>query len=415
MSRPRRPRGSRNPRLNPGRLAAGRALLAVERGAHAEDMLARLAPDDDADRRLAWHLVLGVLRRQGALDHVLAAVGGRSLRKVDPPARVALRIGLFELASSRTATHAAVDQAVELCRRLGGRRATGFVNAVLRRAGQQPLPDDPWLELPDWLATAWRPTMKAWVQRLSSPPPLCGVWRDPAAPVTVLESRPVTAGGVSVPGAFSLTDSSGAVDALPGFAEGAWWVMDPAAAAVADLCRAGQGDRVLDACAAPGGKSLRLASLGAEVVATDLSPDRLARVDEAAARTGLAVQTRVHDWLEGPADELGRFDVVLVDAPCTGLGTIRRHPEIRWRRQPTDPAAMALRQRRILANAATHVADGGRLVYAVCSPMPEEGEAVVATLTGWTVVQAFATVPPAGDEDAFQGFVLQRATAPSSR
>ncbi|RME26959.1 MAG: rRNA cytosine-C5-methyltransferase, partial [Deltaproteobacteria bacterium] len=116
------PKRRRRTQINPGRLAAGRALLAVERGAHAEDMLASLAPPEGPDRRLAWHLVLGVLRRQGSLDHRLAEVSGRPLRKVDPPARVALRLGLFEQVESRTAPHAAVDQAVELCRHLGGRR-----------------------------------------------------------------------------------------------------------------------------------------------------------------------------------------------------------------------------------------------------------------------------------------------------
>ncbi len=396
----------RRTRLNPGRLAAGRALLAVERGAHAEDLLAELAPEQDSDRRLAWHLALGVLRRVGSLDAVLARVAGRPVHKIDPPARAALRLGLFELHHSRTADHAAVDQAVELCRTLGGGRATGFVNAVLRKAGKLPLPTDPWLEVPPWLRKRLEPTFSPWVARFADAPPLCGVWRD--APVADLDTVPARAAGVEVPGAFQVVDTAGAVDALPGFAEGAWWVMDPAAVAVADLVQAAPGQRVLDACAAPGGKSLRLASQGADVVAVDLEPHRLALVDQSAARTGLAVQTLAHDWLSGPAPDLGLFDAVLVDAPCTGLGTLRRHPEIRWRRQPTDPAAMALRQRRILAAAAQHVAPGGRLVYAVCSPMPEEGQAVADSLRGWTVQQRWATAPPLDEEDAFSAFVLQR-------
>lgn len=394
--------------LNPGRLAAGRVLLAVERGGHAEDLLAELAPAAPGDRRLAWHLAMGVLRRQGSLDAALEPVAGRPMAKVDPPARAALRLGLFEVHLSRAPVHAALDQAVELCRRLGAPRATGFVNAVLRKAASQPLPQDPFLDLPPWLARRWRGALDTWVAGLSSPAPLAGVWRDPAQPVPDLPTEPATAGGLPVPGAFLVVDPQGPVEALPGFAEGRWWVMDPAAAAVADLARPGPGLRVLDACAAPGGKSLRLAAAGAQVLAVDLVPARLARVDEASARTGLAVSTRLHDWLDGPLPDPLLFDAVLVDAPCTGLGTLRRHPEIRWRRQPTDPAAMALRQRRILAHAATHVAPDGRLVYAVCSPLPEEGQAVADGLPGWRVEQSLRTGPPDGHEDAFQAFVLRR-------
>ena len=410
--------GPRSP-LNPGRLAAGRTLLAVERGAHAEDMLAELAPEDDADRRLAWHLVLGVLRRQGALDTLLEQVAGRPMARVDAAARIALRIGLFEATLARTPLHAAVDQAVELCRRCDAPRATGFVNAVLRKAAERPLPEDPALDLPPWLRERWLPAMAAWVGKLDQPPPLCGTWRNPEAPVPELQTRPVRAAGVEVPGAFAVVDPRGPVTELPGFAQGAWWVMDPAAAAVADLglpLGLPAGSRVLDACAAPGGKSLRLASRGAQVVAVDLEPHRLAQVAEGGARTGLSLQIRVHDWLQGPLPDVGaEFDLVLVDAPCTGLGTVRRHPEIRWRRQPTDPAAMALRQRQILQAASTHLAPGGRLVYAVCSPMPEEGTGVVQTLSGFSIHQAWASVPPTDDEDAFQAFVLQRAGRPATQ
>ncbi|MCB9778070.1 MAG: hypothetical protein H6742_05870 [Alphaproteobacteria bacterium] len=404
---PARPRA--RTRLNPGRLAAGRSLLAVERGGHVEDLLAETAPSEGADRGLAWHLALGVLRQQRRLDTALAAHCGRPLVKVDAGARIALRIGLFEAAASRTPDHAAVDQAVELCRRLGAPRATGFVNAVLRKAAAVPLDDDPQLGLPPWLVERFADGWEAWRARLDEAPPLCGVWRDAAQVVEGVAAGPARAAGSDVPGAFVVADAQGAVEDLPGFREGRWWVMDPAAAAVADLAGAGEGTRVLDACAAPGGKSLRLAASGAQVTAVDLVPARLARVDEASARTGLAVQTRVHDWLDGPSDDLGLFDVVLVDAPCTGLGTLRRHPEIRWRREPTDPAAMALRQRRILAAAARHVTQGGRLVYAVCSPMPEEGPQVAEALSGWQVVQRWSSAPPQDDEDAFQAFVLERS------
>ena len=401
--------GNRRARLNPGRLAAARALLSVQEGAHAEDILESVAPPDGPDRRLAWHLALGVLRRRGSLDHALAAhlkPGG--VAELDPPVQAALRIGAFDLLFSRTPRHAAVSQAVELCRGLKAGRASGLVNAVLRRTEAKDLPRGPLADLPDWLADRWR-TWPDWVARLREPPPLSGVWRDQPHPDLAVTTA--LAGGVAVPGAFVVTDPTGAVTDLPGFADGAWWVMDAAAAAVADLCLPPTGDgaqlRVLDACAAPGGKTMRLAAQGARVTAVDLEPHRLDRVRENLARTGLeAEQVLSWDWLDGAHPDLETFDVVLVDAPCSALGIVRRHPEITWRRQPTDPLAMSLRQREILAAAARHVAPGGRLIYAVCSPMPEEGEQVVADLDGWQVASTWSSTPPAGDEDAFQAFVL---------
>ena len=390
-------------RLNPGRLAAGRALIAVERGGHAEDLLAELAPSSPADRALAWHLALGVLRRQGALDAALKPTLSRAIRKLDPAPRIALRIGLFEAKLSRTPLHAAVDQAVELTRRLGGGRASGLVNAVLRKAAKRPLSDDPALDLPPWLAERWS-DWPDWLRRLRDPARICVVTPDRSAPPE-LSVAPAEAGGQSVPGAWWVSGTRGAVEDWPGFSEGRWWVMDPSAAAVADLC---VGPTVLDACAAPGGKSFRLASAGHTVAAVDLEPHRLQRLTDSAQRLGIAISTRSHDWLTGPCEALGQFDTVLVDAPCTGLGVVRRHPEIRWRRLATDPAAMAMRQRRIVTAAASHVREGGRLVYAVCSPMPEEGMGVVERLSGWRLDAALQLCPPAGDEDAFQAFVLTR-------
>lgn len=390
-------------RLNPGRLAAGRALIAVERGGHAEDLLAELAPKQPSDRALSWHLALGVLRRQGALDSAIKPHLSRAMHKLDPAPRIALRVGLFEAALSRTPLHAAVDQAVELTRRLGGGRAAGLVNAVLRKAARAPLPDDPFLDLPPWLAERWS-QMGDWVARLREPARICVVSKDGSLP-SELSVQPAEAGGVVVPGAHWVNEAHGSVEHWPGFAQGRWWVMDPAAAAVADLC---VGDRILDACAAPGGKSFRLASRGAAVLSVDLEPRRLARLSEGAARLGLPMQSRQHDWLSGPIDGLGSFDTVLVDAPCTGLGVIRRHPEIRWRRLASDPAAMAFRQRRILRAASEHVAEDGCLVYAVCSPTAEEGEGVAAGLDGFEITKRWGSCPPAGDEDSFQAFVLRR-------
>jgi 16S rRNA (cytosine967-C5)-methyltransferase len=153
---------------------------------------------------------------------------------------------------------------------------------------------------------------------------------------------------------------------------------------------------------------MRLASHGHTLVATDVSPSRLQRVEEASARLGLGVETAVHDWEAASSESLGLFDGVLVDAPCTGLGTIRRRPEIRWRRLLSDPAAMAIRQLRILQHASLHVKEGGKLAYSVCSPSDEEGRGVVDQLEGWSLQEEWRNLPPEHGEDVFQCFLLER-------
>lgn len=403
-------------RVNPGRLAALRALVGVDGGAHAEDLLDELAPRADRDRRLAWALVLGVLRRRGAVDHLLQPFLRQPLEQLDPPVRAALRLGAYELRATRVPVHAAVSQAVEACRAAGARRAAGLVNAVLRKVGGGELPADPFLDLPPWLRERWH-GWGDWVARLGEPAPTCLALRPGAEVPASLELREARLDGEVLPHAGWL-GVGGRVEELEGYEAGGWWVMDPAAIRTADLCLRWSdlaAPRVLDACAAPGGKALRLASLGAEVRCTDSSASRLRRLAENAARADLPLVARVHDWLEGPGEALGSFDVVLVDAPCTGLGTVRRHPEIKWRRLPTDPAAMALRQRRILRNAATRVRPGGLLVYSVCSTEPEEGLPVAEGLAGWRVAHRWSATPPAGDEDGFQvfGLIADEAAASS--
>lgn len=390
--------------LNPGRLAAARVLLAVNEGAHAEDLLDELAPPPGPDRGLAWHTVLGVLRRRGSLDAALEEnLRGKPVGSLEAPVQTALRVGAHDLLLSRTPRHAAVSQGVELARALGVGRASGLVNAVLRRT--QALPDDPRLDLPPWLADRWSPH-QAWIRSLQHAPPLCGVWRD--GPVDALEAERLE----DPAGAFVLGAGQGNLASLPGFQDGSWWVMDPAALRIADLLAAHlpEGASVLDACAAPGGKAMRLAARGFPVTAVDLEPHRLDRLSENFDRTNLPLAARhAWNWTTGPHATLGTFAGVLVDAPCTGLGTIRRHPEIKWRRKPSDPAAMALRQREILRHCAEHVAEHGMLAYAVCSPMAEEGRAVAESLPGWRIVEQLEGSPPHGDEDAFQGYVLTRA------
>lgn len=396
-------------RPNPGRVAAARALLAVDAGEHAEEALARLAPADPADRALAWSLVFGVLRRRPELDAAITTVARRAVRNLDPGVLATLRVGTYERRHTRVPPHAATAQAVEVARALSLAHAAGFVNAVMRRVAEVEVPPDARLGHPEWLAARWRArygaAADAWMAANNQPAPLWIVARDDAAGVArAFQHQGVTAVPHALPGVLRV-EGGGPVPELPGFAEGRWWVMDPAAVAVADLVTPlAPGDRVLDACAAPGGKSFRLASRGAAVTATDLDAERLGRVREGAARLGLPMETLVHDWSVGPLD--GAWDAVLVDAPCTALGLLRRHPDIRWRRRPEDIPAAALRQRRILAHAARCVRPGGALVYAVCSPEPEEGPEVVATL-GWTVEAVHEDAPATDGRDAFWGARLR--------
>ncbi len=397
-------------RVNGGRLAAIRALVAVEHGEHVEESLARFAPAAGPDRALSWHLALGVLRSRSALDELVRLVARRGVTTLDPPVAAALRVGLFELRRGGVAPHAAVDQAVEAVRALGLAHAAGFVNAVLRRSTDVPLAEEAWLGHPAWLVARWRARYGAadadrWMEANNAPAPVHLVCReDPAGVVRAFQH----AGLVLVPagpdGVYRVPSGAGTPEGWPGFEEGRWWVMDPVAVAVADLCGEVEDAVVLDTCAAPGGKSFRLASRGARVVATDADEGRLERLRAGAARLGVPVDVRTHDWTASAASVVA--DVVLVDAPCSGLGVVRRHPDIRWRRVATDLPGFASRQRAILHHAAACVRPGGALIYAVCSPEPEEGEEIAATL-GWREEARLCNAPALDGADVFQAFRLR--------
>jgi 16S rRNA (cytosine967-C5)-methyltransferase len=352
-------------RATPGRVATAQALVLIEGGAHADDALAKLAPPEGPDRGLTWHLVLGIQRRRGAVDALIRPHLRTAMAKLQPEVRACLRMGVFEQHATRTQAHAAVHQAVEASRALGVGRASGLINAVLRKTGQGELPEDPFLDLPPWLAERWA-DWAPWVARMRDPSPLCVVLKDPGADqwMEILGGQALQPPGPCPQGMFRLPEAGGAVHVRPGFAEGEWWIMDPASVAVADLALGTEGSRprVLDACAAPGGKSFRMLSMGAEVVSVDSSGPRLEKLMAGAERLGLAVDARQHDWSRGPMKELGSFDVVLVDAPCSGLGTVRRRPELRWRLNPRALERMPRIQAQVLQAAAHHVAPGGHLV-----------------------------------------------------
>ncbi len=380
----------------PGRVAAARALLGVEEGGHAEELLGQFAPPAGPDRAQAWFLALGVLRRRSEVDAALRPLLSAPLGGLDPGVRATLRLGAYERLAARTPVHAAVSQAVEVARALGWGRASGLVNAVIRKVEPAShLSRAEALCAPTWLVHRWDArygpeATEAWCRKNLETAAIFAVSRDPREPLR------------------RVPDGAGRVTELPGFREGEWWVADPGAVAVADLVPA--NGTVLDACAAPGGKAFRLASRGAEVFAVDRAADRLALVAEGATRLRLPVPIRRHDWREGGIDRI--FDAVLVDAPCTGIGTIRRHPEIKWRRALPDLAEVSALQREILGRAARCVRPGGVLVYAVCSPEPEEGSEVIRTFRAenpeFAIDAVIGDALPEGDADAHWAVRLVR-------
>ncbi len=356
------------------------------------------------DRALATELVYGVLRWRGKLDWILAQVLDRPLSALDRPVRQILRLGTYQLCClTRIPDFAAVDEAVHLARRAGAGRSAGYVNAILRTvARRRGTPDgdptaDPigyWGSLgshPRWL-------VERWVARLG--PDEAGqlmAANNMVPPVTVLANalkacpedvrRALMQAALEVvtgrwfPATFSVRGAGGVAD-LPGFAEGWLIPMDEAGALPVLALDLTPGHRVLDACAGGGSKSALIAGrVGpeGEVVALDRSPRAIRRLEAAISRLGLGpVRPHLADARSAGAAWPGQFHRVLLDAPCTGLGTIRRRPEIRWRRQPADLARAATLQRELLEGVAGAVARGGLLVYSTCSLEPEETDAVVA-------------------------------------
>jgi 16S rRNA (cytosine967-C5)-methyltransferase len=364
-----------------------------------ESLAARLEPGlEQRDRAFARHLAATTLRRLGQIDALIAECVSRPLPAAAHTARNILRLGAAQLVFLETPAHAAVNETVALATARGAARYKGLVNAVLRRlaadgAGRAAAQDAPRLDTPDWLWRAWsacygEPTARRIAEAHLAEPPLdISVRRDPAAWAARLDAELLPTGSLR-------RSTGGLVAELPGYAEGAWWIQDAAAALPARLLGDVRGLRVIDLCAAPGGKTAQIAGAGARVTAVEQSKPRLARLRENLARLKLEAECVAADaatWRPAaPAD------AVLLDAPCSATGTIRRHPDLPWRKSAEDLPALAAAQQRLLANAAAMVKPGGRLVYAVCSLQPEEGPAVVARFLGGR--RAFEPEPVAPDE-----------------
>jgi 16S rRNA (cytosine967-C5)-methyltransferase len=316
------------------------------------------------------------------LRQLLGGLLDRGFPADSPRVETALLLGAAQILWLEVPDHAAVDLSVRLVQadRRGGHYA-GLTNAVLRRLtqdGKQRLAalDAAKLDTPDWLMQRWTRAYGAETARAIAQADS----HEPALDLTVKEGNDSWAtrlrGRVLPTGSVRLIPH-GAVSLLPGYPEGAWWVQDAAAALPARLLGEVSGRKVADLCAAPGGKTAQLAHAGAHVVAVDRSEPRIARLRENIARVGYEVETVVADATEW---EAGPFDAVLLDAPCTSTGTIRRHPDIPWLKQESDIAGLTALQRRLLDRAAVLTKPGGTLVYSTCSLEPEEGELQIEAL-----------------------------------
>jgi len=383
------------------RRAAHAALLAFEaRPENAEELAARFAASsfDGRDRALLRELVYGALRWRNRLDFALSRCLEKPPDRLPPPVREALRLGAYQLLFlDRVPAHAAVNASAGLAG--AGPWERGLVNAVLRRLTPPAPPDELeerlvlWESHPRWL-------VRRWLAALGGEGARARCEADNAEGPLVLRANPLrtspqalaarlaedgmeTAPGLADPECLRVISQESALTGTAAFAEGLFIVQDEASSLAARYAGARPGERVLDACAAPGGKTACLAWAAApagRVVAGDVSSVRLARLRENCARIGADVPAVVMD---ASRPSFGAaFDRVLVDAPCSGLGVLRRHPDARWRLREEDLAAHGRRQGEILRRAAEAVRPGGRLIYAVCTNEPEETGEVASGFEG---------------------------------
>lgn len=386
------------------RLAAAELLnLSLDGGADLEtamDHSRTFRRLEGSDRGFARAIAGAALRGLGRIDWALGGMLDRPLEDIAPEVRALLRAGCAQLWMLGVADHAAVSATVEAAGRWHeARRGGGLVNAVLRRAARE---SDAFQSAPatavwpDWMAAKLKSSLgeeraEAMAKLQMEEPPIDLTLKpreDAEAWAEKLGGRVLASGSIRLENGAGLTE-------LPGYAEGAWWVQDAAAALPARLLGDVRGKLVADLCAAPGGKALQLAASGAKLTAVEISQQRIARLRENAERARVSmeiVQQDARSWR--PAEKL---DGVLLDAPCSALGILRRHPEGVWRRDPKDLARFPATQMKLLEAAAEMLRPGGRLVYSVCTPVPEEGRDIIAAAVAsgsWRRVKITADEAP---------------------
>jgi 16S rRNA (cytosine967-C5)-methyltransferase len=369
--------------ISPARTAAFAALLSVDRGAwSAEVLAAKSAHLDSRDAGLASDILFGVLRHRGELDTLIAQLTRRASEKLDIPVRLALEMGIYQLRFlDRIPAHAAVNDSVELVRRANKSSAAAFVNAVLRRVTREKLEVPETASTPGWLLTRWTqtygPETAHGIAHASLQPPERYIRAGNSTP-------PEGAEPTEIPGAYLLQSGN----------PGPFRFQDIGSQSVIPLLDLQPGQTFLDLCAAPGNKTAQaLETPSLRAIACDLHLSR--------ARTlvPLDIPILVLDATQ-PLPFSESFDRILVDAPCSGTGTLARNPEIKWRLQPLDLADLHRRQTAILRNALALLKPGGLLVYSTCSLEPEENERVVAE-SGARILKEMHRIPGQDPGDGF--------------
>jgi len=384
---------------------------------------------DDRDRRLASELVYGVLRHRARIDHALGAYA--DLRRTPPRVVTALRVAAYQLLFlDRVPAYAAVDDAVAAARGAGGQKLAGFVNAVLRKLDKQREPALPVdarerieieHSLPRWIVDELAAALTGpagtddavlaeRAAAFAQPAPMVArvntrrTTRD--ALIAELREVGVTATPLEIAPSALVLDGLGDPAKNASFLAGRWTVQDTGAQLVGHTAAPHAGQRILDACAGVGGKSTHLAELtddAATIDAADLNQTKLGLLAETAARLGLtSIRRHACDLIDPRAPLADAYDLIVLDAPCSGLGVLRRHPDAKWRLSPADVPRLADLQRRLLDAIVPRLAPGGTLVYSVCTFTRAEGPEQVAALvtrTGLTLISEQRTWPP--DADAF--------------
>ena len=355
--------------ISPARLAAFGVLRKVLSGGYASDLLlSRGAELDPRDAGLASEIAFGALRYQAQLDYLIEHYSGRKLR-LDPEVRIALRMGIYQLRYlERIPPHAAVAESVELVKRARKHSAAGFVNAILRKVTREPIE---WpnreveLSCPEWLLARWERHYGA-------------AAAEGIARAALVEPLEYTRGGR---------------------------IQDIGSQSIVPLLRLEPGQSFLDLCAAPGNKTAQALESGVRAIACDLHYRRLAQMKSLMPKS-LTPNLVVLDGTR-PLPFARPFDRILVDAPCSGTGTLGRNPEIKWRLTPADLANLQHRQVALVANARMALAPGGLLVYATCSLEPEENEAVVASVPPSLVLETMLRLPGRDPGDGFEAAVIK--------